>query len=63
MQPVYTVKLPKSDSDIMFCLQSYRGLIIDRPLVYYPYPQDRVNTQVIYRFAFYQVKGKRQCFT
>ena len=24
----------KSDSDFMFCLQSYQGLIIDRTLVY-----------------------------
>ena len=24
----------KSDSDVMFCLQSYQGLIIDRSLVY-----------------------------
>ena len=29
-----TVLLAKSDSDIMFCLQSYQGLIIDIPLVY-----------------------------
>ena len=24
-----------SDSDVMFCLQSYHGIIIDRLLVYY----------------------------
>ena len=24
----------KSDSDVMFCLQSHQGLIIDRSLVY-----------------------------
>ena len=24
----------KSDSEVMFCLQSYQGLIIDRSLVY-----------------------------
>ena len=24
----------KSDSDVMFCLQSYQGLMIDRSLVY-----------------------------
>ena len=29
-----TVLPPKSDSDAMFCLQSYHGLIIDRSLVY-----------------------------
>ena len=31
---VGTILPAKSDSDIMFCLQSYHGLIIDRPLVY-----------------------------
>ena len=31
----YSTVLPaKSDSDFMFCLQSYQGLIIDRSLVY-----------------------------
>ena len=29
-----TVLPAKSDSDVMFCLQSYKGLIIDRSLVY-----------------------------
>ena len=29
-----TVLPAKSDSDFMICLQSYRGLIIDRSLVY-----------------------------
>ena len=29
-----TVVPAKSDIDFMFCLQSYQGLIIDRPLVY-----------------------------
>ena len=29
-----TVLPAKSDSDVMFCLQSYPGLVIDRPLVY-----------------------------
>ena len=29
-----TVVPAKSDSDVMFCLQSYQGLIIDRSLVY-----------------------------
>ena len=46
----------KSDSDFMFCLQSYQGLLIDRSLVFLSYPQDRINTQVIYRFALAQVK-------
>ena len=30
---ISTVKPNKSDSDAMFCLQSYQGLIIDRSLV------------------------------
>ena len=29
-----TVLPAKSDSDVMLCLQSYQGLIIDRSLVY-----------------------------
>ena len=29
-----TVLPAKSDSDFLFCLQSYQGLIIDRALVY-----------------------------
>ena len=29
-----TVLPAKSDSDVMFCLQSYQGLIIDKSLVY-----------------------------
>ena len=29
-----TVILAKSDSDVMFCLQTYHGLRIDRSLVY-----------------------------
>ena len=40
-----------SDSDVMFCLDSYQGLRIDRSLVHLSYPQDRISTQVIYRFA------------
>ena len=57
---VSTTVLPaKSGSDIMFCLQSYQGLIIDRSLLYEFYPQDRVNTQVIYRFQLAQVKCNR----
>ena len=31
---ITTVLPAKSDSDIMFCLHSYQGLIIDRSLVY-----------------------------
>ena len=46
-----TVPPAKSDSDVMFCLQSYQGLKIDRSLVYKSYPQDRINTQVNFRFA------------
>ena len=30
----YIVLRAKSDSDIMFCLQSYQGLMIDRSLAY-----------------------------
>ena len=35
----------------------YQGLIIDRPLVYLSYPQDVINTQVIYRFALAHVES------
>ena len=31
---VGTVLPAKSDSDVVFCLQSFKGLIIDRLLVY-----------------------------
>ena len=50
-----TVLLAKGDSDVMFCLQSYQGLIIDISLVYRSYPQNRINTKVIYRFALAQL--------
>ena len=53
----------KSDSDVMFCLQSYQGLIIDRSLVYSSNPMDRINSQVIYRFALDQVECTSLCFT
>ena len=43
-----TVMPAKSDSDVMFCLYIYRGLGIDGSLVFSSYPQDRINTQVIY---------------
>ena len=43
-----TVMPAKSDGDVMFCLQSYQGIRIDRSLVYQFFPQDRINTQVIY---------------
>ena len=33
-KPTSTVLSAKSDSDVVFCLQSYQGLRIDRPLVY-----------------------------
>ena len=48
-----TVVPTKSDSDVMFCLQSYQGLRIDRS------PVDRINTQVLYRFALAQMEGTR----
>ena len=51
-----TVLQDKSDRDVMFCLQSYQELRIDRSLVYLSYPQDRINTQMIYRFALAQVE-------
>ena len=35
----------------------------DRSLVYLSYPQDRINTQVAYRFASAQVECTRWCFT
>ena len=47
-----TVLPAKSDSDVMFCLQRYPGLRIDISLVYSSYPQDRMNTQVIYQFSY-----------
>ena len=50
-----TVLPAKSDSDVMFYLQSYQGLRIDKSLVYESYPVDRINTQVVYRFALAQV--------
>ena len=56
-----TVLSVKIDGDVMFCLQRLQrnqGLIIDRLLVYYYHPQDRINTQVIYRFALAQVECK-----
>ena len=37
-----TVLPAKSDSYDMFCLQSYQGVVIDKSLVYYSYPQGRV---------------------
>ena len=54
-----TVLPAKSDSDVIFRLQSYLGLRIDRSLVYLSYPQDGINTQVIYRFAIGQVECTR----
>ena len=59
---IYNVLLScpaKSDSDDMFCLQSYKGLRIDRSLVYLSYPQDRINTHEISRFALSQVECTR----
>ena len=48
LQMGLTVLPAKSDRDVMFCLQSYQGLRIKGLLVYLSYPQDRINTQVIY---------------
>ena len=61
---VCTVLPAKSDSDVMFCLQSYQGLRIDRSLVYQSYLQDSmINTQVIYQFPLAQMECTRLCFT
>ena len=49
---LFTVVLTKSDSDVMFCLQSKQGLIIDRSL------RLILSTQVIYRFALTQMECK-----
>ena len=47
----HTTVLPaKRDSEVKFCLKIYQGVIVDRSLV-----QDRIITQVIYRFALAQV--------
>ena len=58
---VCTKFLPtKSDSVIMFCLQSYQRYIsIGHLTVYYSHTQERINTQVIYRFMLAQVKCTR----
>ena len=55
-QTVRTVLPAKSDCDVIFCLQSYKGLIIDRSHMYLSNPQDRINAQVIYRFALAQME-------
>ena len=51
-----TVLPAKSDSDVILCLQSYQRLIIDRSLLFYSYPHDRINTQVIDKIALAQVE-------
>ena len=43
----YYCPASKSDSDFMFCLQSYQGLIIDRSL------SIRVSSSEVYTFEFY----------
>ena len=48
---IITVLPARSDSDVMFCLLRNQRLIIDRSLVYQSYPLDRIDTQMIYRFA------------
>ena len=42
-----TVLPAKSESDVMFGLQSYQGLEIDRSLVFKSYPQDSINNLCI----------------
>ena len=46
----------KSNSDVMVCLLSYKELINDISHVYLSYPLDRINTQVVYRFALAQLE-------
>ena len=58
-----TVLPAKSDSDIMFYLQSNQGLSIDRSLVYLSYPQDKINAQEISQFAFAQEEWTSKSFT
>ena len=61
---VKTNVLPvKSDSGVMFLFTKLTRLRIDRSPVYQSYPQDRINTLVIYRFALAQVKSIYQCFS
>ena len=59
MQLHFTVLQAKSDSGVIFCLQSYQGLIIQRSLEYQSNPQDRITTQVIYRLVLTQMKCTR----
>ena len=50
-----TVQPAKSGSDVMFSLKTYQEVTIDRSLLYRSYPQDRINTEVNYRFTLDQV--------
>ena len=53
----HTTVLPvKSETGVMFRLQSDHGFRIDTSLVYLSYPQVRINSHVIYRFALAQVQ-------
>ena len=40
----------------MFCLESYQGHIIDILIVHLSYPQDSINTKVIYQFGLTRVE-------
>ena len=53
---IITILSAKIDSGGMFCLQHDQELMIDKPLVYESYPQDRINTQVNYQIALDQVE-------
>ena len=56
-----TVLPAKSDSDVMFCLKIYHGLIIDRSLVY-KYISDisiRVSSSRVYELMFYSTIGNK----
>ena len=61
MSVTISIVLPaRSDSGVMFCLQSYQDLeSIDH---LYINPQDRMYTQVTYLFALAQVKCTRLYF-
>ena len=48
-----TVLPAKSDSDVMFCLQRYQGLIIDSSLVYTSDLSIRVSSSGVHKFMFY----------
>ena len=50
----------KTDSDVMFCLQSYQGLMIDIPLVYSDL-SIRVSASGVYKLTFDLIVNKNLC--